>query len=83
MKTKENLAKAMEEAGCPPELCRKARSGYYDDYESPLVTPIVQLVSDLRAIGQVVLARRAQLGEFDGTKEEAEAWFAREGKLLL
>jgi hypothetical protein len=52
----------------------KARSGYYDDFKSPLATPIVQLVKDLQKAGQHEIAKRAMNGEFDATREESEAW---------
>jgi len=64
-------------------MAAKARTGYYDDFESPLATPITQLVTDLRKAGQEKLAQRAINGDFDGTKEEGEAWFNRRGKDLL
>lgn len=78
--TTEKLAKAMKASNCPPEMIARARAGYYDDYKSELTLPCVQLVTDLRAIGQLELAQRAINGEFDGTPEESAAWFAAEGK---
>jgi GTP:adenosylcobinamide-phosphate guanylyltransferase len=72
--TTERLAEALHAAGCPAAMIRRAREGYYDDYKSPLATPCMQLVSDLENIGQRDLANRARNGEFDGTREEAEAW---------
>lgn len=83
MKTSERLAQELERYGCPPEMVKRAREGYYDDFESPLATPCVQLVMDLRAIHKHALAKRAIDGEFDASKEEAEAWMEREGKGLL
>ena len=80
--TSERLARALEGAGLY-EMAKKARTGYYDDFRSPLATPIVQLVQDLRAHGKHDLARRAMNGEFDATREEAEAWYEREGKDLI
>lgn len=70
--TAEKLAQVLHAAGLF-EMEKKARGGYYDDFRSPLATPIVQLVNDLRAAGQHDLAHRAMNGEWDGTKEEAEA----------
>ena len=80
MTTKDNLALALEEAGLS-WMARKAREGYYDDFESPLATPIIQLVLDLRARGKryEALAERAMGGEFDGSLEESTVWFEREG----
>jgi hypothetical protein len=83
MSTKERLAKAMEEAECPASLVARARAGEFDDFESPSATPIIHLVRILSECGFSMLAKRAMNGEFDGTREEAEAWYAREGKHIL
>jgi len=80
--TSERLAQVLHSEGLF-EMEKKARSGYYDDFKSPLATPIVQLVIDLEAAGKRELANRARNGEFDATKQEAEAWFEREGKDLI
>ena len=72
--TTERLAEAMVKAGCPDRLVSNARAGHYDDYKSELPFPIHRLVEHLREVGQHELARRAIAGEFDGTREEAEAW---------
>jgi hypothetical protein len=81
--TKERLAKVLEENRCPPDMVNAARAGYYDDFESPLAMPCVQLVLDLQTLKKFALAKRAREGEFDGTKEEADAWMAKEGAALL
>ena len=81
--TKERLAKAMEDAGCPANLIARARGGEFDDFESESATPIIRLVRTLSECGFSALATRAMNGEFDATKEEAEAWYEREGKHLL
>lgn len=83
MTTKERLASVLQENDCPPDMVEKARQGYYDDFESPLATPCIQLVADLRALHKHALANRAMHGDFDGTREEAEAWMRREGAALL
>ena len=73
----ERLASALEAAGDPDRLGRlivRAREGYYGDYSSPLAMPIAQLVHDLTEAGHPEIAERAKLGEFDGTKAEADAW---------
>jgi hypothetical protein len=80
--TKEKLAQVLHAAGLF-EMEKAARAGRYDDYEGETATPIVDLVNDLKAVGQHDLAKRAMNGEWDGTKEEAEAWYQREGKDLL
>lgn len=85
MRTKERLAQALEAARCPLWMVEKARAGGYDDYESDSPIPLTDLVRDLRAAGgQQDLIRRAVGGEFDGTREEAEAWAASpEGQAVL
>lgn len=74
--TTERLARALEERKNPrlAGMVRKARAGAYDDYLSDSATPINDLVRDLRQNGEHELAQRAIAGEFDGTREEAEAW---------
>lgn len=81
--TTERLAALLKQSGCPTDMVDRARSGYYDDYKSPLATPIVQLVNDLRTLGKEALAQRAIDGEFDATHGESEAWFQVEGHKLL
>lgn len=72
--TTEKLAKAMESHSCPPEMIKKAREGYYDDYKSSIATPCIQLVSDLVDAGKYVLAEKAKQGEFDAQKWESDEW---------
>lgn len=74
--TTEKLARALVERRNRrlDGMIRKAREGYYDDYQSQLAMPIAQLISDLLDAGEWELAQRAQLGEFDGTPEEANDW---------
>jgi hypothetical protein len=83
MSTKEKLAKALEAASAPAEMIAKARAGYYDDWDSDLDAPIMTLVEDATKAGLQDIAQRAMSGEFDGTEEEMNAWFEREGKDLL
>lgn len=59
-------------------MIEKAREGYYDDYKSPLVAPIGQLVEHCQRLGFDDIADEAITGAFDATKEEAEAWLASE-----
>ena len=83
--TKARLARELEAAGLT-EMSARAATGYYDDYESELATPCLQLAADLAAAGTpAALALRARHlnGEFDGTREEGEAWYQREGKHAL
>ncbi len=83
------LARALAEVpGMPPDMLRKAIDGHYHDYLSPLATPDVQLVADLRELANlpttgpratemlVSLAGRVINGEFDATREESDAWAA-------
>jgi hypothetical protein len=74
--TTEKLAKALREAGASLAMIIRAKDGYYDDYRSPLATPMMQLYADLMAEGKRDLAERVAAGEFDATKEEADAWAA-------
>ena len=75
--TKQRLAEVLESAGLT-EMADRARGVYYDDYESEVAMPIVQLVADLEARGHHALAKRARAGEWDGTQAEAEAWAERQ-----
>lgn len=81
--TKVRLARVLQENGCPQDMVQAALEGFYDDFESPLDTPCVRLVMDLRKLHKFALAKRAENGEFDGTKAEADAWMEREGMGLL
>lgn len=94
--TKDRLADELTKLGLP-DLAAKARTGFYDDYLSPVADNIGQLLADLleavtklpnsaedRAIGILNLRQRAINGEFDGTTEESEAWAASpEGQNIM
>lgn len=80
--TKQRLAEVLHARGLF-EMEGAALAGRYDDYESEHDTPCLDLVRDLEAAGAGDLADRARNGEWDGTREEAEAWFEREGRHLL
>ncbi len=82
MSTKKKLAERLANAGAPDWMIAKAESGYYDDYESPVATPIIQLVIDCEAANLADVAEEARSGEFDGSKEESDAWYEREGRHL-
>ena len=79
--TKERLAQVLHVEGLF-DMEKAARAGRYDDFESESATPMVDLVRDLQAAGRHDLAKRAMGGEFDGTEQEAEAWYQREGHKL-
>jgi len=81
MKTTDKLALALMGAGAPYAMIRKAREGRYDDFESDSATPINDLLRDCRIHNLTDISRRAIDGEFDGTKEEASAWYQREDPL--
>lgn len=74
--TKERLARALEELHDPDlaPMIEKARSGYYDDFESPLTYPLTGLVMDLRTFGHEDFVQRVIAGEFDSTLDEGIAW---------
>ena len=85
--TAEKLAAALEEIhGIPPGFINEARSGHYHDYASKLAMPITALIARLLLIANHPgtpaasrpilrdLAEKAKDGEFDATKEEADAW---------
>lgn len=83
--TTERLAQALEAANDPKLalMIVRARDGYYDDYKSDIAAPITNLVWDLEQAGHPELAQRAKDGEFDGTFEEAVAWFESSVRELL
>ncbi|MCL5994490.1 MAG: hypothetical protein M1546_00350 [Chloroflexi bacterium] len=83
--TKERLARELEKLNDPrlKEIIARARVGKYDDYETDVAAPQMLLVTELRKLGLNDFVQRVIDGEFDGTKEEAEAWYEREGKHLL
>jgi hypothetical protein len=87
--TTAKLAKALSAIpGVPREMVTRAVDGYYHDYLSPLATPEIQLVSDLRELASQpatprdsrpllrTLAQAVIDGEYDATKEESDAWAA-------
>lgn len=84
MKTTEKLAKALNEAGAPAPMVDLAMIGAYDDFDSRSATPINDLIRDCGLAGGLDdIIQRAKDGDFDGTKEESQAWFEREGKHLM
>jgi hypothetical protein len=86
--TSGRLAEAMSQIkGIPPSWIEAARNGYWHDYVSPLNFPAMALVEHLQILASqpttspesakqiMELMRQVVNGEFDGTKEEADAWF--------
>ena len=82
MRTKERLAGVLRQEGLLG-LAGEALLGRFDDYESESATPIRDLVACLRADGREDLAQRAIGGEWDGTTEEAQRWYEREGRAMM
>ena len=87
MHTTAKLAAALSEIpGVPEAMIKRAVDGYYHDYLSPLATPEIQLVKDLRELASRpatprnsrpllrATAQRVIDGEFDASKEEADEW---------
>ncbi|KKN13758.1 hypothetical protein LCGC14_1003080 [marine sediment metagenome] len=81
--TTERLAIAIIEASGPDWMVAKARAGYYDDYKSPIATPLMELRQDALDQGLTSIAHRVIDGDFDATREESQAWFESEGRSLL
>jgi hypothetical protein len=73
--TKLRLARVLREHGLE-QMAEAAEHGRYDDYQSESATPCIDLVNHLHAAGAHELAERAKRGEWDATKEEADAWAA-------
>lgn len=74
--TNEKLARVLEARNNPAlkGMVKLARKGYFHDFESPLVMPDLKLREMLLKRGEVRLAERVVEGDFDATKEEADAW---------
>lgn len=76
MHTKDKLAAALRDIDLQ-EMADKAAAGYYHDFLSELDLPTIALVKDLERVGTtpaLQLRKRVLEGEFDATKEEADAW---------
>ena len=74
MSTIDRLVSALTEAGAPKAMITAACAGCYDDFASESAAPIMDLVRDAKAAGLHKIARRAMDGDFDATREEADAW---------
>lgn len=76
MHTKDILAEELTKAGLS-DMAKKAATGYYHDFLSPLETPCLQLAEDLANVGTPeALAIRARHlnGEFDASSAESDEW---------
>jgi hypothetical protein len=89
--TKERLAQRLHSLGLF-DLEERARAGEWSDFESEHACPKVNLVGQLKKIYDspspsaamaFQLAREVMEGKWDDTKEEADAWFEKEGKDLI
>ena len=87
MLTKVKLAYDLKAHGAPGWMVRAAIDGHYDDFESDIATPLMQLVADCERLvrespGQWenlrTIAAKAKEGEYDGTAQEADAWLQGE-----
>lgn len=74
------LVEDLQAAHAPQFMVRKALDGQYNDYLSDSPHPILDLVRDATTWNLRVIADQARHGTYDGTREESEAWWQREGK---
>ena len=72
--TTARLLEALREANAPSWLIERAVRDEFHDYKSESPTPIKDLVEACEHAGLPGLAQRAMGGEFDATREEADAW---------
>jgi len=83
MKTKDRLVKDLKMFGAPEQMIEYARNGFYDDFETPIATPILRLIQDCLENGINEVAQRAKDGEYDASPEESKRWFGKEGRRYL
>lgn len=70
------LAAALREAGLH-DMAARAEQSHYNDFFSPLATPIMDLAEELRVVGtkeSLALRQRVIMGEFDASEEESDEW---------
>jgi hypothetical protein len=90
--TKLKLAIRLQELDS--ELAKRAESGEWSDFEIPHAVPKIELYGILSQIykhttnlkrGKLAreIAQEVVNGKWDETKEEAEAWYEKEGKDLI
>ena len=82
MKTKDRLAKDLSAAGAPLSMVRKAKAGYYDDYETTLAAPQNQLITDCLNVGLGDIAQKAIEGKYDGSADESSHWLKKNKHVL-
>jgi hypothetical protein len=83
MTSTEILLKDLKAAKAPAFMIRKARANRYNDYLSDSAHPIIDLVKDATVYNLRDIVEQARDGKYDGTREEANEWFSREGKDLF
>ena len=78
--TSERLARDLEALDDPrlAGMIQRAHDGLYDDFKSPLETPIQTLVNELNGLGYRQMADRARNGEWDATAAEGDDYFAND-----
>lgn len=67
----------------PAFMIRKCKADEYNDYKSPHVFPIQMLVKNAEAANLREIVKFAKAGKYDGTREEANEWYEKEGKNLI
>ncbi len=83
-RTKVRLTKDLKDQNAPEWMIKAAIDGHYDDYESDIATPILQLMVDCERVGLKDIANKARNGDYDCTKEEADRWMnGKEGQSTL
>lgn len=83
MTSTEKLVQALIDSYAPLELIKKAENNNFNDFKSDSATPIIDLVMECEKLGLKSVADRARNGEFDATKEEAQAYWIAEGQYLI
>lgn len=78
MKAKDRLVEDLREANAPAWMVEKAFDGVYDDFGSPLATPITELIKDCDECGLNEMAVRARRGRYDSSPEEVWEWLELE-----
>lgn len=62
---KETLVADLQEVSAPESMIELAKLGFYDDFESPSATPIMDLVSQAARLGLYTIVHNAKEGKYD------------------
>lgn len=62
---KATLIADLEEVNAPDAMIELAKLGFYDDFESPSATPIMDLVSAAARLGLYRIVDNAKKGKYD------------------